>query len=194
MQTLFKAAGGTYAAAIAGNTIYGFDSFGSSLFYKMDLDTLEMVHTGVGANGVMMIGMAFNYVNNTMYSLGYLMSESKYYLYTVDLAIGSVTQVAPIDTGDDEVFTFTVDTEGNGYALTKSNADGLYADMVYSKLYRIDLETGVGTYIGSRGIYLTYCQSILYDHNTQQLFWAQFAGPQASGLFTIDTETAGVSY
>ena len=194
MQTLFKAAGGTYAAAIAGNTIYGFDSFGSSLFYKMDLDTLEMVHTGVGANGVMMIGMAFNYANNTMYSLGYLMSESKYYLYTVDLAVGSVTQVAPIDTGDDEVFTFTVDTEGNGYALTKSNAGGPYADMVYSKLYRIDLETGVGTYIGSTGIYLTYCQSILYDHNTQQLFWAQFAGPQASGLFTIDTETAEVSY
>ncbi|MGN0809644.1 MAG: Ig-like domain-containing protein [Christensenellales bacterium] len=194
MQTLFRATGGTYAAAIAGNTIYGFDSFGSSLFYKMDLDTMEMVHTGVGANGVMMIGMAYNYANETMYSLGYVMSESRYYLYTVDLAVGEVTQGAPIDTGSDEIFTFTVDTEGNGYALTKSNAGGPFTDMVYSKLYRIDLDTGVGTLIGSTGIYLTYCQSILYDHDTQQLFWAQFAGPQSSGLFTIDTETAEVSY
>lgn len=86
-----------------------------------------------------------------------------------------VTEIAQIVCGSETPMTLAISTDGTAYVLTESYSNA-------SKLYSIDLQTGVGTLIGSTGFGHKRFQSMAYDHNTNQLFWARFSDYGNGGL------------
>ncbi len=106
--------------------------------------------------------------------------------YTVDISTGAVTEIAQIVCGSETPMTLAISTDGTAYVLTESYSNA-------SKLYSIDLQTGVGTLIGSTGFGHKRFQSMAYDHNTNQLFWARFSDYGNGGLAVIDTATGAAT-
>ena len=87
--------------------------------------------------------MAYDHSAQKMYAIGTGAASGKF-LYTVDISTGAVTEIAQIVCGSETPMTLAISTDGTAYVLTESYSNA-------SKLYSIDLQTGVGTLIGSTG-------------------------------------------
>ncbi|GEM_PF-1952627 len=176
----------TYAAAYYDGTVYGYNYNSSSNpaetnYYTMNAETYEVVYPGGDASAVGgVFGMAYNYANDTMYALTGADTRS---IGTVDLETGVVTNIAAITGMADAPMTLAIDGEGNAYVLELTSGD----------LYSLDLETGAATLIGATGVSLSYVQSMTWDHETNQLFWAQLSSATDHGLYVIDPETGAAS-
>ena len=175
------------AAAFAGGKVYGYLFNGE--FYTMDPDTFEIVPSGYNT-GANIFGMAYDHSRETMYAIGEENGGPRS-LYKVNLALGCIEKVAPLDADGATIMTFAVDTDGNGYGLSLSEWGDNGVSM--SRLYGIDLETGVCTMIADMGIRLQFLQSMTWDHNTDRLFWAQYADEQENGLYIIDPVTGDLT-
>lgn len=143
------------AAEYVGGKIYGYQSarnYGKVradffiIDYNKDPNNLEDVLTGVNA-GLEVVDMAYNYSNNIMYAIAYNREcGDAMSLYTVDLALGTLHEIAPLHGTDDEgcklkVACFTIDENGKAYALNEFDK---VIDAMCSKDYllNIDLNTG----------------------------------------------------
>ena len=143
------------AAEYVGGKIYGYQSarnYGKVradffiIDYNKDPNKLEDVLTGVNA-GLEVVDMAYNYSNNIMYAIAYNREcGDAMSLYTVDLALGTLHEIAPLHGTDDEgcklkVACFTIDENGKAYALNEFDK---VIDAMCSKDYllNIDLNTG----------------------------------------------------
>ena len=82
--------------------------------------------------------------------------------------------------------TFAINSSGEAYCIEKTTGD----------LYRIDLSDASTTLIGSTGITNNYVQSMAFDLQTNELFWAQYykSGIYNSGLYKVDPATATTYY
>ena len=177
----------TFAAAFAGGNVYGYlyDNEGADTrFYIMDAETYSVAYPGTDASNVGgVFAMAYNYANDTMYALT---GTDTRYIATVDLATGVVTNVAAITGMANSPMTLAIDAQGNAYALDLNSAG--------ATLYSVNLETGAATAIGATGVGLNYVQSMTFDIETNQLFWAQILDGSTHGLYTIDVNTGAASY
>ena len=176
----------TFAAAFAGGNVYGYlyDNDGADTrFYIMDAETYSVAYPGTDASNVGgVFAMAYNYANDTMYAIT---GTDTRYIATVDLATGVATNVAAITGMANSPMTLAIDGEGNAYALDLNSAG--------ATLYSVNLETGAATAIGATGVGLNYVQSMTFDIETNQLFWAQILDGSTSGLYTIDVNTGAAS-
>ena len=172
----------TFAAASAGTTIYGYNyADGDTRFYTIDTTAgMTPVYTGVTSGNKIVLGMAYDYNTNIMYAVATDDTQEIRGLYIVDRALGALTHIADFDiTGN--IATFAIDNEGNAYGIEYET--GI--------LYGIDLETAHCTEIGSTGVTLQYVQSMTWDMNTNQLFWANYN--TTGTLYIVDPATAQVS-
>ena len=172
------------AAAYAGGKVYGYQNrlwYGKTradffvIDYNKDPNDLEEVLTGVNA-GLEVIDMAYNHANDTMYAIAY---NEEYgdalSLYTVDIALGTLTEVAPLYGADEEgfdlkVICFAIDENGKAYGLNEISSLACKKDY----LLGINLNTGEVTVekeifeINSGTSYTTYrsaySTSIVYDY------------------------------
>ena len=142
------------AAEYAGGKIYGYQSARDEgilradffiIDYNKDPNKLECVLTGVNA-GLEVVDMAYNYSNNIMYAIAYNRECGTMSLYSVDLALGTLHEIAPLHGTDDEgrelkVACFTIDENGKAYALNEFDQS---VAAMFSKDYllNIDLNTG----------------------------------------------------
>ena len=127
--------------------------------------------------------MAMDYTQGSMYAVGGVRNvESNTTLYTVDIRTGEAYQVAGMAA---RIMTLACTAEGELYGVDK---DGV--------LYRIDKETGELHRIGETGYGASLYQSMAYDYNTGNLYWAQAnrdAMMQTTGnLLLVDTTDASV--
>ncbi len=177
----------TFAAAFAGGNVYGYlyqNDGADTRFYIMDAETYSVAYPGTDASNVGgVFAMAYNYATDVMYAI--TGTESRY-IATVDLATGVATNVAAITGMANSPMTLAIDGEGNAYALDLDSAG--------ATLYSLDLETGAATAIGSTGVGLNYVQSMTWDMDTNQLFWAEILDGSNSGLYTIDVNTGAATY
>ena len=172
------------AAAYAGGKVYGYQNrlwYGKTradffvIDYNKDPNNLEEVLTGVNA-GLEVVDMAYNHANDTMYAIAY---NEEYgdalSLYTVDIALGTLTEVAPLYGADEEgfdlkVICFAIDENGKAYGLNEISSWACKKDY----LLGINLNTGEVTVekeifeINSGTSYTTYRSaygtSIIYDY------------------------------
>lgn len=172
------------AAAYAGGKVYGYQNrlwYGKTradffvIDYNKDPNNLEEVLTGVNA-GLEVVDMAYNHANDTMYAIAY---NEEYgdalSLYTVDIALGTLTEVAPLYGADEEgfdlkVICFAIDENGKAYGLNEISSLACKKDY----LLGINLNTGEVTVekeifeINSGTSYTTYRSaygtSIVYDY------------------------------
>ena len=189
LMPMLQPVGQTFAAAFAGGMVYGymFASMGNDTrMYVLDPETNQLVFPGGSCqDGV--FSMAYDHSSDRMYALcGRTEVEEPRYLGIVDLATGNVSRVAEFTGASSHIMTIAIDGNGNCYALTSDQND--------SMLMRVDLDTAVCTPIGRTGVGLRYFQDMVWDHNTNRLFWAQYTASYDNGLYTIDPETGRASF
>jgi len=133
---------------------YGSSSTNPGKFYKVNALTGAILTT-LTPSTTSLTEMAYDYSTNTMY--GYLEPT----IYTVNLETGVYTAKSTTSFSG-HFFGFAIDLDGSGYGI---GGDG--------NLYSINIATGACALIGSTGQSdIGYIQSMNFDHNTGQLYWA----------------------
>lgn len=107
-----------------------------------------------------MIDMAFDYSEGVMYAISCIRNvDTNTSLYAVNLEDGSCYKVG--------------DQSGTMRAIACTTDGILYGVDSYGDFYQIDKRTGAETYLFSTGYSGNVYQSMAYDHNTGNLYWAQ---------------------
>ena len=122
--------------------------------------------------------MSYDYVTDKMYGLGTFNMERA--IFSIDVRNGASRWVASISGTEDELLTLAFNRAGECYGIDLAGV-----------LYRIDLTTGAAERIGATGLDPDGAQSMAFDRDTNELFWAFFNGQTGqSGFYYVDTETA----
>ncbi|MGN1343628.1 MAG: S8 family serine peptidase [Traorella sp.] len=162
---------------------YGEDSFTyEHVFIKVDMETLESeIINGDFAD---VRDMAFDYSEGVMYAVAGSRNvvEGSTSIYAVDINTGDLYFIAEFEVS---MFTLACSTDGQLYGVDD-----------YGTFYAINKITGELTEIGDTGKYPNQYQSMAYDHNTGNLYWAYacydyFSGAE-SGLYIVNTEDASL--
>ena len=184
----FGTMGHTFGGAFAGGNVYGFmyDSANyDTRFYIMNADTHQVAYPGTSA-GRIVVAMAYNHAEGEMYAIAVNDADGRS-IYTVNLATGTLTEVAALNGSSDTIMTLAIDGSGNAYGLSYEATNAV--------LYSINLTNGNCTAIGGTGHGLEYVQSTVWDHNTNQMFWAQYSNVDndKGQLFVIDPATGAAT-
>ncbi len=184
----FGTMGSTFGGAFAGGNVYGFmydSDTNDTRFYIMNADTHQVAYPGTSA-GRVVVAMAYNHAEGEMYAVAANDADGRS-LYTVNLATGTLTEVAALNAGAETIMTLAIDGSGNAYGLSYAATNAV--------LYSINLTNGNCTAIGGTGHGLEYVQSTVWDHNTNQLFWAQYSKVEndKGQLFVIDPATGAAT-
>ena len=184
----FGTMGSTFGGAFAGGNVYGFmydSDTNDTRFYIMNADTHQVAYPGTSA-GRVVVAMAYNHAEGEMYAIAENDADGRS-IYTVNLATGTLTEVAVLNAGSDTIMTLAIDGSGNAYGLSYEANNAV--------LYSINLTNGNCTAIGGTGHGLEYVQSTVWDHNTNQLFWAQYSkvDNDKGQLFVIDPATGAAT-
>ena len=184
----FGTMGSTFGGAFAGGNVYGFmydSDTNDTRFYIMNADTHQVAYPGTSA-GRTVVAMAYNHAEGEMYAIAANDADGRS-IYTVNLATGTLTEVAALNAGADTIMTLAIDGSGNAYGLSYEANNAV--------LYSINLTNGNCTAIGGTGHGLEYVQSTVWDHNTNQLFWAQYSkvATDKGQLFVIDPATGAAT-
>ena len=180
--------GSTFGGAFAGGNVYGFmydSDTNDTRFYIMNADTHQVAYPGTSA-GRTVVAMAYNHAEGEMYAIAANDADGRS-IYTVNLATGTLTEVAVLNAGADTIMTLAIDGSGNAYGLSYEANNAV--------LYSINLTNGNCTAIGGTGHGLEYVQATVWDHNTNQLFWAQYSKVETDKgqLFVIDPATGAAT-
>ena len=172
-----------FAGAYYDGTIYAYgqDQYGDLgyyyYFFTIDPDTLEM--TQIARVEYNLRDMAFDYTTGNLYAIA-----------QGGTLVGAVVQI-DMETGE---LTIIADT-GVTFAAMTVAADGqMYGIGEDDYLYAIDKKTGDVEKIGHTGVdAAALYQSMHYDLNTGNTYWAQVAADQTSSLRLVDLETGVTS-
>lgn len=122
------------------------------------------------------IDMAFDYTTGRMY--GIENHQAFMYLSIIDLETGTLDRVSKIE---DIIVTLACDDEGNIYGL---NDKGV--------LHTFDSETGEATVVYDTGVEAgVFLQSMAYDYNSGNLYWAQCADTYRSSFYLFSKTEQG---
>ena len=195
------------AAEYVDGYIYGFVGFGffPEEFFRMSFEDFQNgifdpeYYDAYGSEENMVLDMAYNYADETMYYLAISMYTYSVGLYTVDLNTGESTFVGSITTDDAATespfyYSLAIGTDGTGYVMLAGMGAINYGE---GMLCEIDLETArIIRNIGVTGGECFQQQSMTYDHNTGKIYWAQWSNAYGPGnsLRCIDPETGASEY
>lgn len=175
-----------YAGTWYNGKIYG---------YGVDADTYEYQYMVIDDSGYTldtvikgdfpdMLDMAFDYTEGAMYAVGGVRNvEGNTVLYAVDIETGDAYKIADLET---RIMTLACTAEGVLYGV---DTGGM--------LYTIDKESGALGQVGATYYGANLYQSMAYDYNTGNLYWAQayndaFSWQTTGNLLLVDTEDASV--
>ena len=184
----FGTMGSTFGGAFAGGNVYGFmydSDTNDTRFYIMNADTHQVAYPGTSA-GRIVVAMAYNHAEGEMYAIAVNDADGRS-IYTVNLATGTLTEVAALNGSSDTIMTLAIDGSGNAYGLSYAATNAV--------LYSINLTNGNCTAIGGTGHGLEHVQAMTWDHNTNQMFWAQYSkvDNDKGQLFFIDPATGAAT-
>ena len=143
-------------------------------FYKMDLESGKSVMIKDYSTMKVLFGdMTYDYVTNTMWA--YSSSSDGSSLHTVDLTTGDCTDVATLK---QTLIAMAADVNGELYGVT-----------VNGDLCTINKINGEITTVGATGISPAYRQSMEFDRNSNELYWAATTTAEKGFLAKVDTKT-----
>lgn len=190
------------AAEYVDGYVYGFLGFGYAPeeFFRMSFEDLQ---NGVinpeyygtsGSDTNMILDMAYNYANETMYYLSMNLMTDNVELYTVDLVSGESTLIGIVTTSDATVnmpfyYSLAIGTDGTGYVMLAGMGAINYGS---GMLCEINLETAeIVRNIGATGAECFQQQSMTYDHVNDVIYWAQWSNAYSPGneLRVVNPET-----
>ena len=170
----------TFAADYANGYVWFIAQTGGAL-YKAALD--NDAHT-IGTPMQVVAGlenqtateMSYNPVDGLMYyiSTGDAGSMLKSF-NPANPAAGATT----IGTLNDHLYAFAINGEGVAYGMQGTG-----------DLYTVNLTNASVTLVGSTGVSCAYVQTMAFDRETGELFWAQIYDASSYGLYKVDPATA----
>ncbi len=185
----------SYGAAYYNGYVYGYlygynsDAELITSFYKMNAASHTPVFTeGLDSGGEFVFGMAYNYVDNTMYAL---CNENNPYIASVDLETGALTRVVTIQQSGAAslgVSTFAIDGQGRFLCLSFSATN--------AKLVEVNKTSGACTQLCSTGYDSYYAQSMTYSAETNSIYWAHADSNSnyKNGLYKISLSDYSITF
>lgn len=175
-----------YAAAYIDGYVWFITTEASDLCRApLDLQTgtigdYEIVTPNFMAGAGIAISMDYNYNDGMMYVLFSADSATKLYRFCLDKP--SSPTVFNLNVSAQ---TFAIDSNGFAYII-EYNWPG--------RLYRVDLTNGSTTFVGDTGVGAFYVQSMAFDLDTNNLYWAQICDANSYGFYHVDTSTADLQF
>ena len=126
------------------------------------------------------IDMAYNPVDGMMY---YLCQDSQFYSYLKRSNLATPSEVEVVGSFDVRLWTLAINGQGQAYGVAYEGGN----------LYEIDLNNAATTLVGPTGKEVWYTQSMAFDLDTNELYWAQFATASDHGLYQVNTETGAAT-
>ena len=154
-------------------------------FYVIDRETFAVEKAiSCASDAPDVVEMAFDYSTGTMYAVaGTQNVMNSNTLYMIDITDGSFYKVADLAT---QMMTLACTESGEMYGVD-----------VEGYLYQIDKTTGALTEIGHTGYYANQYQSMAYDYDTGNMYWAQvyydnWSWSTTTALLLVDVTDASV--
>ncbi len=122
------------------------------------------------------IDMSYNPTDGMMY---YLCQDSQYNSYLKRSNLATPSEVEVVGMFSVKLWTLAINTQGQAYGVAYEGGN----------LYEIDLNNAATTLVGPTGKEVWYTQSMAFDLDTGELYWAQFATMSDHGLYQVNTET-----
>lgn len=126
------------------------------------------------------IEMAYNPVDGMMY---YLCQDSQFNSYLKRSDIATLSAIETIGNFSVRLWTLAIDMQGQAYGVAYEGGN----------LYKINLDDASTTLVGPTGKEVWYTQSMAFDLETGDLYWAQFATATDHGFYQVDTETGAAT-
>lgn len=167
-----------YAGEYLNGYIYAYSS--SNELYRIEEQTLSAEKISDSVSGYIMQDMAYDYSSGFMYGIAQDMIFGETSLVVIDTMTGEFTPVCTItDEFGNYACGLAISTEGTMYIITYTGI-----------LYTCDKETGALTKVGYTGYAGSqYTQSMAYDHNTNELYWAMLSSTGEAGIMYMDTKS-----
>lgn len=129
----------------------------------------------------LVVDMAYNQVDGMMY---YLCQDSQYNCYLKRSDINTLSSIETIGIFNNlRMWTLAIDLEGHAYGVAYEGGN----------LYKINLADASTTLVGPTGKEVWYTQSMAFDLETGELYWAQFATSSDHGFYQVNTETGAAT-
>ena len=156
----------TYAMTLVNGSYYGVTT--ENQLIVIDAKTFEYTITDYSLAKDDIIMLALTYIAKTgeFIGLGIDYSDDNMYLYSVDFRNSDIQTITKIYT-DETLLTLAADLEGRLYSIAADTG----------KLYQIGRRSGGLKLLGNTGVSPMYVQSMAFDHNTGELFWAMLQDP-----------------
>ena len=122
------------------------------------------------------IDMAYNPVDGMMY---YLCQDSQYNSYLKRSSLTSPSEVEVMGMFSVKMWTLAINAQGQAYGVAYDGGN----------LHEINLNDASTTIVGPTGKEVWYTQSMAFDLETGELFWAQFAIAADHGFYQVNTAT-----
>lgn len=128
----------------------------------------------------LVIDMSYNPMDGMMY---YLFQDSQYNSFLKRSSLNNPSVVETIGMFNVRLWTLAIDGQGQAYGIAYEGGD----------LYRINLTDAAATLVGPTGKEVWYTQSMAFDLETGELYWAQFATASDHGLYQVNTQTGATT-
>jgi hypothetical protein len=138
--------------------------------------------TGAGAGEANFSGLHLDPSNGTWYALAPT-GAGVNNLYTIDIATGATTLVAPLSDPAALFIDFAIDNAGNMFAH----------DIVSDSIYSVNKVTGATTVLGPTGFLANFAQGMDFDPATNILYAAIYTGGGTGVFATINTTTGAAT-
>jgi hypothetical protein len=122
------------------------------------------------------IDMAYNPVDGMMY---YLCQDSQYNTYLKRSSLTAPSEVEVVGMFNVRIWALAINAQGQAYGVSYEGGN----------LHEINLNDASTTIVGPTGKEVWYTQSMAFDLETEELFWAQFATVDDHGFYQVNTET-----
>lgn len=122
------------------------------------------------------IDMAYNPADGMMY---YLCQDSQYNMYLKRSSLAAPSEVETLGMFGVKMWTLAINAQGQAYGVAYEGGN----------LHQINLSDASTTVVGATGKEVWYTQSMAFDLETGELFWAQFATTADHGFYQVNTET-----
>ncbi len=122
------------------------------------------------------VDMAYNPLDGMMY---YLCQDSQYNSYLKRSSLAAPSEVETVGMFSVKLWTLAINRQGKAYGVAYDGGN----------LYEINLDEATTTLVGPTGKDVWYTQSMAFDLDTGELYWAQFATASDHGFYQVNTET-----
>ncbi len=126
------------------------------------------------------IDMAYNPVDGMMY---YLCQDSQFNSYLKRSNLSTPSEVEVVGSFGVRMWTLAINAQGRAYGVAYEGGN----------LYEINLNDASTNLVGPTGKDAWYTQSMAFDLNTDELYWAQFSTTNDHGLYQVNTETGAAT-